>query len=109
MQINNLASTPNILVYYNPQFRDTLENMMAYIRSQSNNAVAVEPITIYQNAGDLRAIFNELRIPEELHWITMRINNLRSMILTDQKLESLAMPNTDVLEQIRMRYESAGA
>ena len=93
--------------YYTDEFRNILEDHLNYIRGHKNTIVMrLETHDMIKNNNDLYSLFMEKNIPLDLHWITLRLNNLTSPFLNRQELEYILIPDVGVIQQIFGAYHS---
>ena len=77
----------NNVAYYEQDFRQVLEDHLAYIKAKNNKTLAVDPLTALRYKGDFFGLLNTFGVQPFMQWITMRVNGFVSP--------------TDVTEEIR--------
>lgn len=105
MQIHTLANGGGPDIYYDDKFRSVLEDHLSYLRNdQGTTTLAVKPVDIDKYRGDLYGLFGSMAIPNEYHWVVMRMNNIVSPHDVPEKLESVLVPDYTLVERIRVGH-----
>lgn len=103
--ITNLVATQGPAVYYNGDFRNVLETHLKYLREHSDTVVlGLEPHDTYKYEGDLNGLLRKLGIPNQYHWLVMRMNDFNTVTEIDNTTTSLLYPSTQLINEIRIRY-----
>ena len=93
--------------YYTDEFRNIIEDHLNYIRNHKTTiAMRLETHDMIKNNNDLYSLFMEKKIPMDLHWITLRLNNLTSPFLNRVELEYILIPDAGIIGQIFSAYHS---
>lgn len=91
--------------YYSEAFRNLLENHLQILSSSSSYRLAeVRAIDSYKYSGDLYGLLNQLNVPSEYHWITLRLNGLHSPMDYKGDLLNIKIPNIKQLETYLSRW-----
>jgi len=94
--------------YHTPGFRNVIENYLPRLRSSSK--VSYHPIEGFigiKYRSDFYGLLIHLNIPYDLHWITLRCNNLHSPVEYNGDLEQIIVPNPNELDLMLKRYRNA--
>lgn len=92
-------------IYYDPGFCRFLENYIPLIKTRSANSVrAVDPHDVYVADGNFNSLMYRLQIHSKIHWITMRINGMKSIYELDESLTSLIVPDVEYLDLLTQKY-----
>lgn len=88
----------------NAAFRRVLEDHLTYFRNHPQlRSTRVTPQQADMYRGDFYGLLIELGVPEEMHWITLRINHLHSPgDYQEEKTEIYAMPSGVVTKILNM-------
>ncbi len=79
MNINNLVADFGPDIYYDPRFRNTLEDNMTLFRNDANTgSVSIEAYQEIKYEGDFFGLLSALSQPKQYHWLIMRINYLNN-------------------------------
>ena len=104
MQLINLLDVDDSSGYFEPAFRQVLEEHLEMIRTAgSPPSLTVAPIVASRYQGDYFGLLDELRVPVYLQWITMRINGLSSPL---QAGTDITIVNTVDVTFIRRLYST---
>ncbi len=107
MQINSMQVSFGPNIYYDPVFRNVLEDHMSFLRTHPGTKILnIEPIYAYKYEGDLSGLLTQYRIDVKLHWIIMRMNNYYSFSENNENLSSLIIPDGDSIERIRESHKT---
>lgn len=101
MQIDLMAMAPGPSIYYDPVFRNVLEDHMTFLREQSaNNILTVDPSIAYKFEFDLDGLLIFYGVQPQNCFIVMRMNKMFAS--TDPFPENLSfmLPDQTTLEQI---------
>ena len=90
---------------YSTSFRRLIEDHLEYIREHSSTTIkpVLGSIAVKYN-GDLYGLLIHLRVSQELHWITMRVNNFHSPTDYNNELISLVIPNIKLIKTLLSKY-----
>jgi hypothetical protein len=103
----NLMINEGPAIYYDPAFRNVLEDHMNYLRKHpSTEVVQVEDGQAFFYTNDFYGLTRALLIPPELQWVMLRMNNMKSPIDYKEDRTLLLRPNQTVVDFIRQSYTS---
>lgn len=92
-------------VFFTENFRNVLETYVPTLRmSRESYTVKVDPADSIKYKGDLDGYLYSLSIPSFMHWITCRVNGMKSSLDFNPDYEYIIIPNQVELEQIRQIY-----
>ena len=94
-------------IYYDPDFRNVLEDHMTYLRTHpTTEVIQVDDGQAFLYTNDFYGLTRALLIPAELRWVMLRMNNMKSP--TDYKADRtmLIRPNQTVVDFIQQSYSS---
>lgn len=107
MQVDNLMVADGASAYYTSVARNVLEDFMSDLRaSSSTQEIIIEPGIALRYEFDFYGLLTELKIPANLHWITMRVNKYNSPMEYQRKngsvdgMVSILLPNEAELNRI---------
>lgn len=107
MNIDSLLADHGSNIYYDPSFRNVLEDHMTFLRTHPQTTkLVVESIYAYKYVGDLSGLLKHYNIEIYLHWTIMRMNNFTSFGDTKDDIFELLIPNSDVIERIRQSHKT---
>jgi hypothetical protein len=92
-------------IYYNPSFRVVLEYHLEWLRTRPRTVQAEIPLNMaLRHEFDLFGFLKEIGIPEQLHWIVMRVNGLTSpeQFRTDSPV--LLIPDIADIDELRTTF-----
>lgn len=90
---------------YSVGFRNLIENHLNVLRD--HNTTTMLPLSSHIEQvwqGDLYGLLNVYGIPQDLFWITMRLNNLHSTTDYNGELGIIYIPSIDHIEKILSTY-----
>lgn len=93
--------------YHTPGFRNVLENHLPALRSSSK--VSYHPIEGWvglKYRSDFYGLLIYLNIPFDLHWVTMRCNDIHSPSDYNGDLDQIISPNENELDVMLKRFRS---
>lgn len=103
--IDSLQRSEGIAIFYDADFRVTLDNHLNYLRTHPTTVqMDVTPTQAYKHEGDFYALLTELNIPRHLFWIILRMNNFTNPSDTTQDLAFIIHPAPEELNLIRQRH-----
>ena len=107
MLIDNLMNDPGDDIWYDQTFRITLEDHLTWLKNNSGTLqITIAANDAYKYEGDFFGLLNKYNAPPYLHWIIMRMNGLTSPSDSDASINTLLVPNLNVLDNIRQSYIS---
>lgn len=107
MKLLNSLIDPGADVYYTAEFRNVLEDHMTYLRNHAENTVlSIEPNIGYKYLGDLAGVLHHYRIPYQLHWVVMRMNNMTSPIDYRDTMLTLDIPSFSAVDKLRTTHKT---
>lgn len=107
MNIHELATDDGEDVFYDPDFHIVLESHMTYLKMlPGTRMMMIEPQVAYRNEGDFNGVLDELRVPKQHHWLTMRMNDLRSPNDFTADMQSIIVPDYAEVDLIRSVYQT---
>ena len=109
MDIHALMIDKGSDVYYSKNYMDMMESHVAYLKtSTQSNVFIVDRDKAYVYRGDFYGYMNYRGVAPKYHWICMRINGYYSPFEFKADVDSLIIPSTEELEQIRVSYLNSG-
>lgn len=94
-------------IYYDSKFRSVLEDHLPIIRNKSaTNIVAITPQQGYEFEGDFFSLCKSINVPEELIWLTMRINDMTANHEFSRDISEIILVDIDYLSGIVDRHKS---
>ena len=107
MLIDNLLLNPGPNIYYDSQFRIVLEDHMTYLRNlNTTRRIEIDIQNAYKYEGDLFGLLFTLNINPHLHFIVMRLNNMRSPTEYTNEIRSLLIPDETQISRIISAYKT---
>lgn len=106
--IESLASPPASATFDDPAFRAVIEDLLTWLINQPSTltkAVTAHQIEVYD--FDWIGILNALRIPADLHWITIRMNGGNSLTDVPADLRSIKVPDPSLIQNLVMLNASS--
>lgn len=106
--LTEFGMDPGPDVYYSDSFLTVIEDHMTYLREHpKTTSKLVTPLQVKRYAFDLCGLMNELRIPPHLHFTVMRMNKLHSFTDVSENLNSLLVPDENIMSQIANVHNAA--
>ena len=88
---------------------DVLESHIDYLKkSQRTSSFIVDRDIAYIYTGDFYGYLNYRKVQQKFHWIYMRVNGYLSTFDFKPDVDSLILPSSQDLEQIRLSYINSG-
>jgi len=108
MNINALAINPGPAIFYDPDFRNVLEDHLTKLKSSVRTiTVNVDPMLAYRFEYSFYALLNALNVPVFKHWITLRMLGYRSQFDVDRTITTIYVPSDTELNQLAQSHTSA--
>lgn len=108
MSINGLSGARDRELYFDPDFRRTLESYMGWLREHPETVtIPVSSHEGYKWEGDLYGLLENQGIPEEYRWLVMRVNNLYRPGEVDERISVLLIPDFGVVDRVMQMYRTA--
>lgn len=103
--IDSLQRSEGTAIYYDADFRITLDNHLNYLRTHPTTVVMdITPTQAYTHEGDFYALLTALNVPRHLFWLILRMNNLTNPAELTKELTFIIHPSSDQLNLIRQRH-----
>lgn len=97
MELINHLNVDESSGFYEPAFRQVLEDHLSFIKAAGTvQTLNVPPMVALRYQGDYYGLLNQLKVPTFLHWITMRVNGLISPADT--------IPDHPVVQTVDLSY-----
>lgn len=92
--------------YYTDGFRNIVETHLNYLV----NHVTTEPRSVevgvaWRHKGDFDALLRYMGIPDDLFWVTMRMNGYTSPTMYDGDKQEILVPARDTLNLLAKRFQ----
>lgn len=101
MQVDALMVAEGPQAYYTDDLRNTLEDFMAVFRNDvSTQPLVIEPGIAQRFKADLNGLLTFLRIPQQFHYVIMRMNKMTSSDEYSETMLTLQVPNTAEVQRI---------
>lgn len=105
MNIDQLQKPTGPSIYYDPSFRSELEDHITFLKQNKNTRIlTISNFHAIKYEGDLFGLLIEYSIPNEYHWLVMRMNNMVSPTDSGTKIANLLIPDYSLVERIRSTY-----
>jgi hypothetical protein len=105
--IDSLMTDSGPAIYYDTTFMNVLEDFMTYLRTHpTTNIVDIDQMLAYKYEFDFFGLLAQYGIPPNLHWVTLRMNNMTSPNDFAKKAIVLLVPNASTIEAIRQSHMS---
>jgi hypothetical protein len=109
MDINKLSIEQGSDVHYSKGFMDVMEAHVDFLKNSTKSTkFIVDKDIAYIYQGDFFGYMNYRNVPQKYHWICMRVNGYFSSFEFKPDVDTLIIPNTQELEQIRISYLNSG-
>lgn len=108
MQIHNLQSITDD-VYFEHDFKLLLESHLTYLKETDIRLQVVTEHQNYKYEGDFYGLLDDIGIPKNLHYITMRVNDYEHSGDYKGDIYSLVLPSYQTIEQLRNVYQTKNA
>jgi hypothetical protein len=109
MALVNLMVDPGPDIFYNPEFRNVLEDHMTFLRENHSHVVMVRPDQAFQWRGDFFGLLgnlNQEKVPRQYHWLVMRLNQYTSPTQFTEDTPAILVPDYSVIEKIAQSHNS---
>lgn len=109
MIIDNLSLGKDSEIYYDPGFRQVLEDSLTFILSQRDIKIQdVDEHDAYKYEGDFWGLLAHVyNVPYELHWLVMRLTGFTSPDQAGPDLKVVYIPNPSYIQQLLSNYQSS--
>lgn len=98
--LNKLTKNRIESKYTNPNVRSELEKLSYLIRRNAGGRLRNVNANLAKTyTGDFYGLLQEIGIEAKFHWITMRINNLKSSMDYDGLTTTILVPNFNLIEK----------
>jgi hypothetical protein len=106
MALTNLMVDPGPDIFYDPEFRNVLEDHMSYLRENYCQVVVLQPDEAYQWRGDFFGLLSQKGVPRQYHWLVMRLNQYTSPNQFTEDIQVMLFPDYTVVEKIAQSHNS---
>lgn len=94
MQLIDQLNINDSLGYFEPAFRQVLEEHLGLIRTYGiSQVLSVPSMLALRFQGDYFGLLTEMRVPVYLHWVTLRLNGLLSP--ADSSVDTTSVQTVD--------------
>ena len=108
MPIHQLASPSGAALYYDANFRTTLESHLDYLKNHpETRLIQLDPHDAYKYEFDLCGLLSKLGLPQQYHWVVMRVNEMVSPQQLTEETTRIKIPSINVIENIKLLYTTA--
>jgi hypothetical protein len=105
LSISRLQIDAGDVNYYTPAIRQMIEDLRSRIvTSASTSTVEITLDLEYRFRGDFYKLLQQMKYPQDMFWIIMRINGLHSPIDYDGNLGTLLVPSRHTLDTLVQKY-----
>ncbi len=105
MPIAQKMIDPGAQVYYDPAFRRVLETHLGLLRNmQDTKPVEISNDLAYKYEYDFYGLLQAKNVPEYLHWVVMRVNDMTDPREYLSTMNQFLYPPAEVIENIRRIY-----
>ncbi len=103
--IVNLTTDNGPEVYYDNNFRATLDTHLEYLRKHQTTSVQqITPIDLDLYKGDFYGFLSSKGTPKYLHWIILRLNDMTSPLDFTPEMSIILIPDYQTVDLIRQQY-----
>lgn len=93
--------------YFSVGFRQIIEDHIEILASVGEvQVISVAPEDAKRNDGDLYGLLTYLKVPEEMHYPIMRVNNLYTPTDYRASTTELFYPDSNLLDNLLQRYRN---
>jgi hypothetical protein len=108
MLVDKLMNDPGPLDYYDPAFRQVLEDHLNFFRNHPSTVLlTVEAARAYKYESDLFSLMAIYNVPTHFHWLVMRVNKMVMPSESTRNLTSLMIPDFGIVERIRSAHSTS--
>jgi hypothetical protein len=107
MSIESLMVDAGPDVFYDPAFRNVLEDHIPFLRERHSTLMILKPDESYQWRGDLYGLLHMKGMARQYHWLIMRLNAMTTPRDFNEDTLTLLVPNFTVIEQILQSHNAA--
>lgn len=108
--LSYLVSDEAPAIYYEKEFKEVLEQHLPQFRAlalgEHQLSTILEDNIALKCDGDFRKVCVEMRIPQHLQWLTLRINNLKNYADYKKTMKSILLVENDLLQRLRLIYST---
>lgn len=103
--INTLMIDDGDPVHYTAGFRNVIEDHLPWLLKQPGTKVqAVTAFQAQKYEFDAAGLYQELGIPQYLHWVVSRLNGLKSLTEVPADLLQLIVPSSTDIDRLASIY-----
>lgn len=105
--INSLMRSEGASLFYSKEWINTVESHLKWFLSRpANQVMPIQPQDAYKYEADLTGLLQFYKIPEEYHYVIMRMNNMTSTRDYNSEILSLVIPDSADIEGIRTVFQT---
>lgn len=93
-------------LFYDPGFRNVLEDHMTYLREQYSQMVMLRPDESYQWRGDFFGLLDGRNYARKYHWVILRLNQYTSPTQFDEDTLAILVPDFAEIDRIAQAYQA---
>lgn len=106
-RLRSLARSTAEPRYYEQGWRDFLESHLFYIRQREDTIpVQIEEYDRYKYEGDFFGLLQTKSVPEEFHWVILRVNDMSSPSELTMDTSMFYFPDLQHIRELMTLYRS---
>jgi hypothetical protein len=106
-RLQDRLEDPGAAVYYEPGFRQIVEDHLTFLRSHdTTESSSIRPRIANACHGDFYCVLSHYNIPREFHWINLRINGLTSPLDYDSSMNQMLLCSPLTIKRLVKMYRA---
>lgn len=107
MSVLGLLNPAGAAVFYTPEWRKLVEDHLQWLRGSGEmDVVIIDDHLAYKYRGDFDGALLELGVPQERHWVALRVNGMTNSTDYTGQAGSIMIPSTETLNRLFQVYRS---
>lgn len=106
MRIHSLMDNLTDDLYLSHDFKNVLEDHLTFLKQNKPRMIEVTSHQNYKWEGDFYGLLDELRVPKDFHYVSMRMNGLTNSGHYKGDLDYILIPDINTVEDLKMTFET---
>jgi hypothetical protein len=105
MALTDLMVNAGDDLFYNPGFRNVMEDHMEYLRTRYSAVAILNPDEAYQWRGDFFGLLDGRGYNRKYHWIILRLNQYTSPLQFTEDTLAILVPDFAEIDRIAQAHQ----
>ena len=105
MSLSSLQISAGEVNFQSEGFRNNIEDHLEYLKANTTTeTIPVSGLQEIKYQGDFYGLLSDLKVNQDIHWITMRVNDMHSPVEFSGGMDVIKLPSRITLKKLLGRY-----